>query len=62
MGLVITRHKEQSLMIGDDIEVKITDVRGDKVRLLISAPKAVAVHRREVWELIQAEEREAQCK
>ena len=47
-------------MIGDDVEVTIVDVRGDKVRLGITAPKTIPVHRKEVYEAIQREKREAQ--
>ena len=53
--LVLSRQKNESIMIGDDIEVTIADVKGDKVRLGISAPKNIAVHRREVYEAIQRE-------
>ena len=42
-------------MIGDDVEITIVDVRGDKVRLGIVAPREVPVHRREVYEAIQRE-------
>lgn len=49
-------------MIGDDVEVTIVDVRGDKVRLGITAPKSISVHRKEVYEAIQREKREAQQK
>lgn len=42
-------------MIGDNVEVIIVDVRGDKVRLGITAPKAISVHRKEVYEAIQRE-------
>jgi len=42
-------------MIGDEVEITIVDVRGNKVRLGITAPKSVAVHRREVYEAIQRE-------
>ena len=42
-------------MIGDDVEIVIVDVRGDKVRLGITAPKEIPVHRREVYEAIQRE-------
>jgi carbon storage regulator len=42
-------------MIGDDVEIKIVDVRGDKVRLGITAPKSISVHRREVYDAIQRE-------
>ena len=47
-----------SIVIGDDVEVTIVDVRGDKVRLGITAPKNIPVHRREVYEAIQREKNE----
>ena len=50
--LVLSRQKNESIMIDDD-EITIVDVRGDKVRLGINAPKNIAVHRREVYEAIQ---------
>jgi len=46
-------------MIGDEVEITIVDVRGDKVRLGITAPKSIPVHRKEVYEAIQREKREA---
>jgi len=42
-------------MIGDDVEITIVDVRGDKVRLGITAPKSISVHRREIFDAIQRE-------
>jgi carbon storage regulator len=45
-------------MIGDNVEITIVDVRGDKVRLGITAPKEIPVHRREVYEAIQREKNE----
>ena len=53
--LVLSRQKDESIIIGDDVEVTIVDVRGDKVRLGITAPKEIPVHRREVYEAIQRE-------
>ena len=50
--LVLSRRKEESIMIGDEVEVKIVDVRGGKIRLGITAPKYVEVHRKEVYENI----------
>ena len=53
--LVLSRQKDESIIIGDDIEVTIVDVRGDKVRLGINAPRNVSVHRKEIYEAIQRE-------
>ena len=53
--LVLSRQKDESIIIGDDIEITIVDVRGDKVRLGITAPREISVHRREVYEAIQRE-------
>ncbi|MFO0884915.1 MAG: carbon storage regulator CsrA [Pirellulales bacterium] len=57
--LVLSRHRDESIMIGDDIVVTIVDIRGDKVRLGINAPNEVPVHRQEVFEAIQRENRKA---
>jgi carbon storage regulator len=53
--LVLSRQKDESIIIGDNVEVTIVDIRGDKVRLGITAPKDIPVHRREVYEAIQRE-------
>ncbi len=53
--LVLSRCKDESIMIGEDIEIMLIDIRRDKVRLGITAPKSVPVHRREVYEAIQRE-------
>ena len=60
--LVLSRQKDESIIIGDDIEITIVDVRGDKVRLGITAPKEIPVHRREVYEAIQREKKEREKK
>ncbi len=57
--LVLSRHRDESIMIGDEIVVTIVDIRGDKVRLGIDAPHAIPVHRQEVYEAIQRENRKA---
>src|SRR5688572_22286430 len=57
--LVLSRQRDQTVMIGDEIEVTVVDVRGDKVRLGINAPKHVAVHRKEVYEAIRRENQAA---
>lgn len=51
--LVLSRHKNESIRIGDDITIVVVDIRGDKVRLGIEAPKDVPVHRSEVYDAIQ---------
>lgn len=53
--LVLSRHRDESIMIGDDIVITVVDVRGDKVRLGIDAPTDIPVHRQEVYEAIQRE-------
>lgn len=53
--LVLSRYKDQSIYIGDDIVVTIVDVRGDRIRLGIEAPATVPVHRQEIYEAIQRE-------
>jgi carbon storage regulator len=57
--LVLSRQRDETIMIGDDIEVTVVDIRGDKVRLGINAPKSIAVHRKEVYDAIRRENREA---
>jgi len=57
--LVLTRKRNQSIIIADEIEVTVLDIRGDQVRLGVRAPKTVSVHRREVYEEIQEANREA---
>jgi carbon storage regulator len=57
--LVLSRHRDQSIMIGDDVVVTIVDIRGDKVRLGINAPTDIPVHRREVYEAIKRENEKA---
>ncbi len=53
--LVLSRQRDETIMIGDDIEITVVDIRGDKVRLGISAPRQIQVHRKEVYEAIQRE-------
>ncbi|MED4888218.1 carbon storage regulator CsrA [Lysinibacillus sp. FSL R7-0073] len=57
--LVLSRKKDESIMIGDQIEIKILAVDGDQIKLGIVAPKTVKVHRSEVFEAIQAQNKEA---
>ena len=56
--LVLSRKKNESIVIRDDIIVTVVEVRGDKVRLGIDAPREVTVHRREVYEKIKENERQ----
>lgn len=53
--LVLSRHRDESIIIGDNIVITVVDVRGDKVRLGIDAPTDIPVHRQEVYEAIQRE-------
>ena len=57
--LVLSRQRDETIMIGDDIELTIVDIRGDKVRVGISAPNSVSVHRKEVYEAIRKENEQA---
>jgi carbon storage regulator len=57
--LVLSRQRDESIIIGDNIVVTIVDVRGDKVRLGIDAPTEIPVHRQEVYDAIQRENRRA---
>jgi len=57
--LVLSRQRDETIMIGDDVEITIVDIRGDKVRLGITAPPQIAVHRKEVYEAIRREKQAA---
>lgn len=57
--LVLSRQRDESIMIGDNIVITIVDIRRDKVRLGIKAPSEVPVHRQEVYEAIQRENLQA---
>ena len=54
--LVLSRKRDERIMIGDEISLLVVDIRGDKVRLGIEAPANVTVHRQEVFEAIQREQ------
>ena len=54
--LVLTRKRDERIMIGDQISLLVVDIRGDKVRLGIEAPSDITVHRQEVYEAIQREQ------
>ncbi len=53
--LVLSRKKDEKIMIGDDVTLMVIEIRGDKVRLGIDAPKDVSVHREEVFNAIRRE-------
>ncbi|NUL81591.1 MAG: carbon storage regulator CsrA [Armatimonadetes bacterium] len=57
--LVLTRKVNQSIMVGDEVEIVVLEVRGEQVRLGIKAPRDVPVHRREIYEAISQENVEA---
>lgn len=57
--LVLSRQRDESIVINDNVVVTIVDIRGDKVRLGIEAPQEVPVHRREVYDAIQRENQRA---
>lgn len=59
--LVLSRRRDEKILIGDagEIEITIVEIRGDTVRLGIEAPRNIPVHRKEVYEAIQANERKA---
>jgi carbon storage regulator len=57
--LVLSRQRDETIMIGDDVEITIVDIRGDKVRIGITAPSHIPVHRKEVYDAIKRENRAA---
>ena len=57
--LVLSRLRDETIMIGDDVEITVVDIRGDKVRLGINAPTTIAVHRKEVFDAIRMENQRA---
>ncbi len=56
--LVLSRKKNESIVINDDITIVVVEIRGDKVRLGVEAPKEVPVHRREVYDAIKRAEQQ----
>lgn len=57
--LVLTRKKDQTIVINNDIEITVLDIQGDQVRIGINAPRSVSIHRKEVYLEIQQENRKA---
>lgn len=54
--LILSRKKNESIIINEDITVVVVEIRGDKVRLGVDAPSDVPAHRREVWDAIKRNE------
>ena len=59
--LVLSRQRDETIMIGDEIELTVVDIRVNKVRLGIKAPTRIAVHRKEVYDAIKRENEQASC-
>jgi carbon storage regulator len=59
--LVLSRKKDEKIVIGDNISIMVVEIRGDKVRLGIEAPRDVSVHRREVYDAIKRKETDGEC-
>jgi len=57
--LVLTRKSKEAIRIGDNIEISVIAIDGDQVKLGISAPKSVEIHRKEIYDAIQLENNEA---
>ena len=57
--LVLSRKTNESIMIGDNVEIKIVEVKGEYVKLGITAPRSIAVHRKEIYEAIKRENEQA---
>lgn len=53
--LILSRKKDESIVIGNNIEIQIMDIQGDQVKIGITAPKNITVHRKEIYEEIQRE-------
>ena len=58
--LVLSRQRDQTIIIGEDIEITVVDIRGEKVRLGISAPAHIAVHRKEVYDSMKLSDKDGQ--
>jgi len=58
--LVLSRRRDETIMIGDEIEITVVDIKGEKVRIGINCPSEVPVHRKEIYEAIKKEKKVAQ--
>lgn len=56
--IVLSRQRDESIIIGDDVSVTVVDIRGDKVRLGTNAPREISVHRKEIYDLIMQQKKE----
>ena len=57
--LVLSRKKDEVIVVGDEIEITVVDIRGDQVKIGVTAPKSVSIHRKEIYDSIQEENRMA---
>jgi len=57
--LALTRKKDEALIINNNIEIKILDIKGDQIKLGVQAPKDVSIYRKEIYDQIQAANKEA---
>lgn len=57
--LVLSRKRDESIIIGDDVVITIVDIKGEQVKIGVTAPKNVSIHRKEVYEAIQEENKAA---
>lgn len=57
--LVLSRKRDESIIIGDDIVITVVDIKGEQVKIGVEAPKMVSIHRKEVYEAIQSENKAA---
>ncbi len=53
--LVLSRKRDESIIIGDEIVITVVDIKGEQVKIGVTAPKSVSIHRKEVYEAIQQE-------
>jgi len=53
--LVLSRKRDESIIIGDDVVITVVDIKGEQVKIGVTAPKSVSIHRKEVYEAIQQE-------
>jgi len=53
--LVLSRKRDESIIIGDDVVITVVDIKGEQVKIGVTAPKTVSIHRKEVYEAIQKE-------